>query len=136
VRDAFLDQGAQAAEDASAVETVTKALLEWDEAPWKAREDLAAMRTMVSKWETEVVSTRSQLQQDRATLEGAWSWQSHAEEKAKEDEQLRVKLAEVGYRAHHDGGVAPAGAERAPAGGISAPAGAIRSRGGPSCPRA
>jgi hypothetical protein len=72
VRDAFLDQGAQAAEDASAVERVTTALLEWDEAPRKAREDLAAMRTMVVKWETEVVSTRSQLQQDRATLEGAW----------------------------------------------------------------
>jgi hypothetical protein len=43
VRDAFLDQGAQAAKDASAVETVTATLLERDEALRKAREDLAAM---------------------------------------------------------------------------------------------
>jgi hypothetical protein len=85
---------AQAAEDASAAERVTTALLERDEALRKAREDLAAMRTMVAEWETEVASTRAQLQQDRTTLEGAWSWQSQAEEKAKEAEQLRVELTE------------------------------------------
>jgi hypothetical protein len=34
------------------------------------------------------------LQQDRATLEGARSWQSQAEEKDKEAEQLRVDLAD------------------------------------------
>jgi hypothetical protein len=43
VRDAFLDQGAQAVEDASAVERMTTVLLELDEALRKAREDLAAM---------------------------------------------------------------------------------------------
>jgi hypothetical protein len=48
----------------------------------------------VVEWETEVASTCAQLQQDRATLEGAWSWQSLTEEKAKEAEQLRVELAE------------------------------------------
>jgi predicted RNA-binding protein with PIN domain len=74
VRDAFLDQGAQAAEDTSAVERVTSALLEQDEALRKAREDLVAMRTVAAEWETEVTSTRAQLQQDRATLEGARSW--------------------------------------------------------------
>jgi hypothetical protein len=74
VRDAFLDQGAQAAEDASAVERVTTAQLERDEVLRKAREDLAAMQTVAAKWETEVTSTRAQLQQDRATLEGARSW--------------------------------------------------------------
>jgi hypothetical protein len=36
--------------------------------------------------------TRAQLQQDRATLEGAWSWQSQAEEKAKEAGQLRADV--------------------------------------------
>jgi predicted RNA-binding protein with PIN domain len=74
VRDAFLDQGTQAAEDTSAVERVTSALLEQDEALRKAREDLVAMRTVAAEWEMEVTSTRAQLQQDRATLEGARSW--------------------------------------------------------------
>jgi hypothetical protein len=94
VRDAFLDQGTQAAEDASAVEKVTTTLLERDEALWKAREDLAVIRTVAVEWETEVASTRAQLQQDHATLEGARSWQSQAKEKAKEAEQLRVELVE------------------------------------------
>jgi hypothetical protein len=44
------------------------------------------MRTVAAEWETEVASTRAQLQQDRATLEGARSWQSQAEEKAMEAE--------------------------------------------------
>jgi hypothetical protein len=86
VRDTFLDQGAQAAEDASAAERVMTTLLERDEALQKACEDLAAVRTVAAEWETEVASTRAQLQQDRATLGGARSWQSQAEEKAKEAE--------------------------------------------------
>jgi hypothetical protein len=45
VQEELLSQGAQATSDASAVEKVTSALLEWDEALRKAREDLAAMRT-------------------------------------------------------------------------------------------
>jgi chromosome segregation ATPase len=94
VQDAFLYQGAQATEDASMVERVTTTLLGQDKALRKAREDLAAMRTLAAEWETEVTSTRAQLQQDRATLEGARSWQSQAKEKAKEAEQLRVELAE------------------------------------------
>jgi hypothetical protein len=74
VRDAFLDQGAQAVENASTVERVTTALLERDEVLRKAREDLATMRTVAVEWETEVAFTRAQLQQDHATLEGARSW--------------------------------------------------------------
>jgi hypothetical protein len=74
VRDAFLDQGAQAVENASTVERVTTALLERDEVLRKAREDLATMRTVAVEWETEVALTRAQLQQDHATLEGARSW--------------------------------------------------------------
>jgi chromosome segregation ATPase len=89
----LLDQGAQAAEDASAVEKVRSALLEWDEALQKACEDLAAVRAVAAEFKTELASARSQDQQDRATLKGAWSWQSQAEEKAKEAGQLRVDLA-------------------------------------------
>jgi hypothetical protein len=59
VRDAFLDQGAQAAEDASTIERVTKVLLEQDEALRKAREDLVAMQTVAAEWEMEVASTRA-----------------------------------------------------------------------------
>jgi hypothetical protein len=50
------------------------ALLESDEALRKAREDLAAMRTVAAEWETKLTSACAQLQQDRATLEGAQSW--------------------------------------------------------------
>jgi predicted nucleic acid-binding Zn-ribbon protein len=52
---------------------VRAALLERDEALQKAREDAAAMRTVVVEWETEVASLRTQLEQGRATLEGARS---------------------------------------------------------------
>jgi chromosome segregation ATPase len=76
VRHELLEQDAQAVEDASAVTKVRTALLERDEALQKAREDATAMRTVVAEWETEVASIRSQLEQDRATLEGGRSWQS------------------------------------------------------------
>jgi DNA repair ATPase RecN len=69
------------------VDLVKVALLEWDEALRKVCEDLAAMRTVVAEWETELASTRDQLQQDYATLEGARSWQSQAE-------QLRADLSD------------------------------------------
>jgi chromosome segregation ATPase len=94
MRDELLEQDTRAAEDASAVMMVRTVLLERDEALRKAREDLAEMQTVVAEWETEVAATRAQLQQDRATLEGAWAWQSQAEEKAKEVEQLRTSLAD------------------------------------------
>jgi hypothetical protein len=93
VQDELLEQGAQAAEDASAVMKVRTALLEQDEALWKAREDMAAVRAVAAEFGTELASARAQLQQDRTTLEGARSWKSQAEEKAKEAEQLRVDLA-------------------------------------------
>jgi hypothetical protein len=55
----------------SAVERVRTALVERDEALRWAREDLAGARTVAVEWEVEVASVRAQLQQDRATLEGA-----------------------------------------------------------------
>jgi hypothetical protein len=86
MQDQLLELDGQAAEDASAVEKVRTTLLEWDEALRKAREDLAGARTVAAEWETEVATTRAQLQQDRATPEGARAWQSQAEEKAIEVE--------------------------------------------------
>jgi hypothetical protein len=74
VWDELLNQGALAAADASAVDKVTSALLERDEALQKAREDLAAMQAVAAEWETELASPRTQLQLDRTTLEGARSW--------------------------------------------------------------
>jgi predicted nucleic acid-binding Zn-ribbon protein len=94
VRDKLLERGAWTVEGGTAVDQVRAALLERDEALLKTREDLGAMWTVAGEWETEVASTHAQLQQDRATLEGARSWQSQAEEKAKEADQLRVELAE------------------------------------------
>jgi chromosome segregation ATPase len=51
MRGQLLELDAQAAEDASAVEKVRTALLERDEAPRKAHEDLDGMRTMTAEWE-------------------------------------------------------------------------------------
>jgi hypothetical protein len=62
VRDELLDQGAQTVEGSSMVDQVKAALLERDEALQKTREDLATMRTVAVEWETEVASTRAQLQ--------------------------------------------------------------------------
>jgi predicted nucleic acid-binding Zn-ribbon protein len=81
-------------EDVSAVVKVRVALLERDEALEKARDDAAAMRTVAAEWETEVASIHTQLEQGRATLEGARSWRSQDEERAKEAEQLRTSLVE------------------------------------------
>jgi hypothetical protein len=71
---------------------VRAALLERDETLRKAREDAAAVQDATVESERELASAPAQLQQDRATLEGAWSWQSQAEEKAEEAELLRTSL--------------------------------------------
>jgi hypothetical protein len=68
-------------------------LVERDDALRRAREDLAGTRSVATAWEAEVASTRAQLQQDRAALEGVRAWQSQAKEKAKEAEGLRTTLA-------------------------------------------
>jgi hypothetical protein len=94
LRDQPPELDAQAAEDVFAVERVKTVLADRDEALHKAREDLAGARTLATEWEAEVASLRAQLQQDRATLEGALAWQSQAEEKAKEAEELRTSLAD------------------------------------------
>jgi hypothetical protein len=87
------EQDAQAATDTSAAERVRVALVERDDALRRAREDLAGARSVAEAWEAEVAAARTQLQQDRAALEGARAWQSQAEEKAREAEGLRTTLA-------------------------------------------
>jgi chromosome segregation ATPase len=96
LRDQLLELEVQATEGASAVERVRTVLVDRDEALQRAREDLARVRTLAAEWETEVASVRAQLQQDRATLEGARTWQHQAEEKAKAAEELRTSVAEKG----------------------------------------
>jgi chromosome segregation ATPase len=94
VWDELLEEEAQDVEDVSAVSKVQAALLERDEVLQKVLEDAAAVQVAAAESERELASARAQLQQDRATLEGARSWQSQAEEKAKEAELLRTSLAD------------------------------------------
>jgi hypothetical protein len=94
MRDQPPELDAQAAEDVPAVERVKAALVDRDEALHKAWEDLAGAHTVAAEWEAEVAFAHDQLQQDRATLDGARSWQSQAEEKAKEAEGMRTTLAD------------------------------------------
>jgi chromosome segregation ATPase len=95
LRDQLPELDAQATEGVSAVERVKTALVDRDEELHKAREDLAGARTLAAEWEAQVASVRAQLQQDRTALEGARAWQSQAEEKAKEAEELRTSMAKM-----------------------------------------
>jgi chromosome segregation ATPase len=94
LRDHLLELEGQSPEGASAVERVRTALIDRDEALQQAREDLARARTVAADWEAEVVFVRAKLQRDRAVLEEARSWQSQAEERAKEAEELKANLAD------------------------------------------
>jgi chromosome segregation ATPase len=94
LRDQLLELEGQSTEGASGVEKVRTALVDQDEALRMAREDLAGAHSVAAEWEAEVASARAQLQQDRAALEGARAWQSPAEERAKEAEELRASLAD------------------------------------------
>jgi hypothetical protein len=55
---------------------------------------LAEVQTAAAEREMTLTAAQAQLQQDRATLEGARSWQTQAEEKAKEAERLGADLAD------------------------------------------
>jgi hypothetical protein len=57
-----LEQVAQAAREASAVERVRAALVERDNALRRAREDVAGARSITATWEGEVATARAQLQ--------------------------------------------------------------------------
>jgi chromosome segregation ATPase len=94
LRDHLLELEGQSTKGASAVEKVRTALIDRDEALQKAREDLAGAHTVAAEWEAEVASAHTQLRRDRATLEEARSWQSQAEERAKEAEELKASFAD------------------------------------------
>jgi hypothetical protein len=65
VRDELLNQGAQAAKGAFAVDMVTSVLLERDEALQKAREALAAVHTAADEKEMSLALVQAQLQQEQ-----------------------------------------------------------------------
>jgi hypothetical protein len=56
------EQGAQAAEGASAAERVRTVLVERDNALHRVREDLEGVCSLASTWEAEVAAARAQLQ--------------------------------------------------------------------------
>jgi chromosome segregation ATPase len=87
------EQDAQAVGDTPAIERVRAALVERDDALRRAHEDLAGARPVAATWEAEVATARAQLLQDRAALEGARTWQSQDEKKAREVEGLRMTLS-------------------------------------------
>jgi hypothetical protein len=66
-----LEQDAQAAGDASAVDRVRTMLMERDGALRRARKDLAGARSVAAAWEAEVVSAHARLQRDLTALEEA-----------------------------------------------------------------
>jgi hypothetical protein len=89
-----LELEGQSTEGSSAVEKVRTALIDRDEVLQRAREDLVGVRIVAAEWEAEVASVRAQLQRDCTALEGARSWQSQAEERANEAEELKASLAD------------------------------------------
>jgi hypothetical protein len=91
------EQGAQAAGGASAVERVRTALVERDDALRRAHEDLEGPHSVAAAWEAEVVTARTQHQQDRAALEEAEGLKTALADKAAAltaaEEQLRQERA-------------------------------------------
>jgi hypothetical protein len=116
------EQGAQAAEGASAVVRVRTVLLERDDALRRAHEDLEGARSLASTWETEVTTVHAQLQQGRAVLEETEGLKTALADKAAAltaaEEQLRLERA------------------ARPGGGRPTSAGAGRTRRGPGRARA
>jgi predicted nucleic acid-binding Zn-ribbon protein len=76
----------------SSLERVCTALIDRDEALWRARSDLEKMRTLATNWEAEVAGFRGENRGLRSSLEGAQAQQRQAEERARGLEQ-RAKEA-------------------------------------------
>jgi predicted nucleic acid-binding Zn-ribbon protein len=91
------EQGAQAAEGASAVVRVRMVLVERDDSLRRAREDLEGVRSLASTWEAEFVTACAQLQQVRAALQEAEGLKAALADKAAAlttaEEQLRQERA-------------------------------------------
>jgi predicted RNase H-like nuclease (RuvC/YqgF family) len=77
----------------SSLERICTALIDRDEALWRARSDLEKMRTLATNWEAEVASVRGENRGLRSSLEGAQAQQRQAEERARALEQ-RAKEAD------------------------------------------
>jgi hypothetical protein len=95
--DSPLEQGAQAAEGASAVVRVRTVLVERDDTLRRARVDLENARSLASTWEAEVATARVQLQQGRAALQEAEGLKTALADKTAAlttaEEQLRQERA-------------------------------------------
>jgi chromosome segregation ATPase len=95
--DSLPEQGAQAAEGASAVMRVQTVLVERDDALRRAREDLEGACSLATTWETEVATARAQLQRGRAALQEAEGLKAALADKAAAlaaaEEQLRQERA-------------------------------------------
>jgi hypothetical protein len=91
------EQGAQAAEGASAVERVQTTLVERDDTLHRAREDLEGAHSLASTWEAEVATIGVQLQQGRVALEETEGLKTALADKAATlttaEEQLRQERA-------------------------------------------
>jgi predicted nucleic acid-binding Zn-ribbon protein len=79
-----LELEGQSAARPSAIERIHTALIDRDEALQQARGDLERARTVVTDWEAEVVSIRTQNREVRAELLEAQSQRSRAEERVRE----------------------------------------------------
>jgi regulator of replication initiation timing len=99
LRDQLLEHEVQAAAGPPALERICTALIDRDEALQQARGDMEKVRTVVSDWEAEVGTIRSENQELRTWLHEAQAQQRRAEEraraaelKAKEVDELKAAL--------------------------------------------
>jgi chromosome segregation ATPase len=87
LRDQLLEPEGQAAARPPAIEQISMALIDRDEALQQVRGDLEKVRTVASDWEAEVGTVRAENRELRTWLREAQSHQSRAEERAREAEQ-------------------------------------------------
>jgi DNA repair exonuclease SbcCD ATPase subunit len=93
LRDELIESTRQDTARRSSLERVCTALIDRDEAPWRARSDLEKMRTLATNWEAEVADVRDENRGLCSSLEGAQAQQRQAEERARGLEQ-RAKEAD------------------------------------------
>jgi chromosome segregation ATPase len=93
LRDELQENTRQDPAHCSSLERICTALIDSDEALWRARSDLEKMRTLATSWEAEVASVRGENRELRSSLEGAQAQQRQAEERARALEQ-RAKEAD------------------------------------------
>jgi chromosome segregation ATPase len=95
LRDQLLELEGRSTACPSAMERIRIALIDRDEALQQARGDLERARTMVTDWEAEVVSIRTQNREVCAELLEAQFQRSQAEERAREAEQRAKEVEEL-----------------------------------------